>query len=136
MLTPLKYMLHYPDGYVGGWVTNNAFQKNKNGISYYCSPADTIYRLDYDGNLTGKRLLKFENGPIHESARINFIAAEEKGLITGGMHLLDNPVELSDGTCLMEVTDYTNEGTYTITLNPADGIRKVLKFADNMGTVA
>ena len=103
------------------WVTNNAFQKNKNGISYYCSPADTIYRLDYDGNLTGKRLLKFENGPIHESARINFIAAEEKGLITGGMHLLDNPVELSDGTCLMEVTDYTNEGTYTITLNPADG---------------
>lgn len=46
--------------------------------------------------------------------------------------MLDNPVELSDGTCLMEVTDYTNEGTYTITLNPADGIRKVLKFADNM----
>lgn len=42
MLTPLNYMLHYPDGYVGGWVTNNAFQKNKNGISYYCSPADTI----------------------------------------------------------------------------------------------
>ncbi|MCQ5331680.1 6-bladed beta-propeller, partial [Phocaeicola vulgatus] len=69
-LKPLKYMLCYPDKYVGGWVTNDVFLRNNNGISYYNSPADTIYRLDYDGNLVGKRLLSFANGTIDESAKL------------------------------------------------------------------
>lgn len=34
-LKPLKYMLCYPDKYVGGWVTNDVFLRNNNGISYY-----------------------------------------------------------------------------------------------------
>lgn len=132
MLNPLSYMLRYPDNYVGGWVTDAVFQKNKNGISYYCSPADTIYYLNYDGKMTGKCLLKYENGPVHELAKINFIEARERGKITSGMHLLNNPVELSNGLCFMEVTDYTNKGTYTITYNPINGENKVTKFADNM----
>ncbi|MBD8002877.1 6-bladed beta-propeller [Phocaeicola faecium] len=131
-LNPLSYMLHYPDGYIGGWVTDAVFQKNDKGISYYCSPADTIYRLDYDGNLIGKRLLNFKNGTIHTSAKINFIDAEQQGKLTSGMHLLNNPVELSNGTCFMEVTDYTNKGTYVIMLNPANGTHSAKKFADKM----
>lgn len=131
-LNPLHYMLRYPDGYVGGWVTDAVFQKNDKGISYYCSPADTIYRLDYDGNLIGKRLLKFKNGPIHASAKINFIDARQQGKLTTGMHLLNNPVELPNGICFMEVTDYSNKGTYVVALNPANGMHRAKKFADNM----
>lgn len=101
-LNPLNYMLRYPDGYVGGWVTNDVFLKNDNGISYYASPADTIYRLDYDGNLIGKRLLKFQNG-VHASAKINFIEAEEQGKLTSGMHLRDNPFELPDEYALWKL---------------------------------
>lgn len=132
MLNPINYMLRYPDGYVGGWVTNAVFQKNKNGISYYCSPADTIYHLDYDGKMTGKRFIKYQNGPIHELAKLNFIEADNKGKITSGMHLLNNPVELSNGICFMEVTDYTNKGTYTVMFSPQKGITKIVKFGDNM----
>ena len=47
-------------------------------------------------------------------------------------HLLNNPVELSNGTCFMEVTDYTNKGTYVIMLNPANGTHSAKKFADKM----
>lgn len=131
-LNPLSYMLRYPDGYIGGWVTDAVFQKNDNGISYYCSPSDTIYRIDYNGNLIGKRLLKFKNGSIHSSAKIDFIAAERQGKLTKGMHLLNNPVELSNGICFMEITDYSNEGTYVVALNPANGMHKAKKFAENM----
>lgn len=132
MLNPLSYMLRYPNDYVGGWVTDAVFQKNKNGISYYCSPADTVYCLSYEGKMTGKRLLKYGNGSIHELAKINFIEAQDRGKITSGVHLLNNPVSLSNGICFMEVTDYTNKGTYTITFNPINGKNKVTKFADNM----
>lgn len=131
-LNPLKFMLHYPKGYIGGWVTDAVFQKNKNEISYYCSPADTIYNLDYDGNLTGKILLHYRNGSIHESAKINFIEAENKGKITKGMHLLNNPVRLANGIYFMEVKDYTNKGAYTIEFNTQNNLNNVVKFADNM----
>lgn len=131
-LNPLKYMLHYPDGYVGGWVTDAVFQKNEKGITYYCSPADTIYRLDYNGNLTGKRLLDFQNGSIHASAKIDFITAEEQGKLTSGMHLLNNPVELPNGICFMEVTDYSNPGAYVVVSDPASGKHRATKFASNM----
>lgn len=131
-LNPLSYMLPYPDGYVGGWATDNVFRKNDNGISYYCSPSDTIYRIDYNGNLIGKRLLKFEKGSIHASAKIDFLAAEQRGKLTRGMHLLNNPVELSNGICFMEVTDYSDEGTYVVALNPANGMHKAKKFAEHM----
>lgn len=131
-LNPLSYMLRYPDGYVGGWVTDAVFRKTDNGITYYSSPADTIYRLDYEGNLIGKRLLQFENGPVDASAKINFIEAEQQGKLTVGMHLLNNPVELPNGVCFMEVTDYSEGGTYVVALNPANGMHGARKFADNM----
>lgn len=131
-LNPLNYMLCYPDKYVGGWVTNDVFLKNDNGISYYTSPSDTIYRLDYDGNLIGKRLLNFANGTIDGSAKLNFIDAEEQGKLTSGMHLLNNPFELANGTCVMEVTDYSNKGAYVVTLNPTDNLHGAKKFADHM----
>lgn len=131
-LNPLSYMLRYPDGYMGGWVTNDVFLKSDNGISYYTSPADTIYRLDYDGNLIGKRLLKFQNGPIHASAKINFINARQQGKLTSGMHLLNNPFELPNGMCFMEVTDYSNSGTYVIALNSTNRMHRAKKFADKM----
>lgn len=131
-LNPLNYLLCYPDGYIGGWVTNDVFLKNNNGISYYSSPADTIYRLDYEGNLTGKRVLSFENGAIDASAKLNFIDAEKQGKFTGGMHLLNNAFEQSNGVCFMEVTDYTNAGTYVVALNPANGMHGAKKFAADM----
>ncbi len=131
-LNPLSYMLCYPNEYVGGWVTNDVFLKNNNGISYYVSPADTIYRLDYDGNLIGKRLLNFTNGAIDVSAKLNFIKTEQQGKLTSGMHLLNNPFELPNGICFMEVTDYSNKGTYVVALNPANGMHRAKKFADNM----
>ena len=34
------------------------------------------------------------------------------------MHLLNNPFELPNGICVMEVTDYSNKGAYVVTLNP------------------
>lgn len=132
VLNPLSYMLCYPDEYVGGWVTNDVFLKNNNGISYYASPADTIYRLDYEGNLIGKRLLNFANGAIDVSAKLNFISAEQQGKLTSGMHLLNNPFELPNGICFMEVTDYSNNGAYVVVLNPANGMHRAKKFADNM----
>ena len=131
-LKPLKYMLCYPDKYVGGWVTNDVFLRNNNGISYYNSPADTIYRLDYDGNLVGKRLLSFANGTIDESAKLNFVGAEQQGKLTNGMHLLNNPFELPNGICVMEVTDYSNKGAYVVTLNPGKKLHRAEKFADHM----
>lgn len=131
-LKPLKYMLCYPDKYVGGWVTNDVFLRNNNGISYYNSPADTIYRLDYDGNLVGKRLLSFANGTIDESAKLDFVGAEQQGKLTNGMHLLNNPFELPNGICVMEVTDYSNKGAYVVTLNPGKKLHRAEKFADHM----
>ena len=131
-LNPLSYMLHYPDGHVGGWITNDVFLKNENGISYYKSPADTIYRLDNDGRLIGKRLLEFENGPIHESAKIDFVKALEQEKLTSGMHLLNNPFELPNGICFMEVTDYTKGGAHVVALDPASGKHRAKKFGDKM----
>ena len=75
----------------------------------------SIYRLDYDGNLVGKRLLSFANGTIDESAKLNFVGAEQQGKLTNGMHLLNNPFELPNGICVMEVTDYSNKGAYVVT---------------------
>ena len=65
--------------------------------------------MDYDGNLVGKRLLSFANGTIDESAKLNFVGAEQQGKLTNGMHLLNNPFELPNGICVMEVTDYSNK---------------------------
>ena len=131
-LNPLSYMLHYPEGYVGGWGTNDILLKNENGISYYCSPADTIYRLDNDGKLIGKRLLKFENGPIHESAKMDFMKAEEQGKLTSGVHLRNNLFELSNGICFMDIVDYTKDGAYVVALDPASGKHRAKKFEDKM----
>ena len=105
---------------------------SNNGISYYNSPADTIYRLDYDGNLVGKRLLSFANGTIDESAKLDFVGAEQQGKLTNGMHLLNNPFELPNGICVMEVTDYSNKGAYVVTLNPGKKLHRAEKFADHM----
>lgn len=131
-LNPLKYLLSSPDEYVGGWVTNDVFLKNKGGISYYRSPADTIYRLDNDGHLTGKRLLQFEKGPVDASAQLDFTQARERGKLTHGMHLLNNPMELPDGTCFLEITDYADRGAYVMAWNPRDRTHRTKKFADKM----
>ena len=58
--------------------------------------------------------------------------AEEQGKLTSGMHLLDNPVKLPNGTCFMEVTDYANRKAYTVAINPKSGKHMAKSFADHM----
>ena len=98
LLNPMVYMLPYPTDYVGGWVTSYPLRKTADGIAYYSSPADTIYHLDTTGNIIAKTALRFENGSIDDSAKLDYIKAMEQGLLNkGGMQLLDNPVVLPDG---------------------------------------
>ena len=48
------------------------------------------------------------------------------------MHLLNNPFEVPNGICVMEVTDYSNKGAYVVTLNPGKKLHRAEKFADHM----
>lgn len=131
-LTPMRTLLPYPDHYVGGWGTDTPFQETPQGIYYYCSPADTIYQLDYQGRLIGKRLLQFANGPMDELTKLDFIQAEESGKLDHGMHLLNNPYVGADGRCWMEVTNYTDPGTYIVISYPQQGWYGAQKFGDHL----
>lgn len=118
LLNPISYLVEYPAGYVDSSGTNNIFRKSAEAISYYSSPADTIYRLDFDGNLIGKRVLDFKGYAIDGQAKLNFMEAMESGLLTHGLQVWDNPAETTSGYCFLSVTDYGTDGAYVIAVNP------------------
>jgi len=118
LLNTIAQLIPYEEGYAGGWVTNDTFRKDNAGINYYLSPSDTIYRLDFDGRLIGKRLIEFEKGPIPQEAKMNYITAIDNGTITTGMQLLNNPITLSSGLCISEVDDFSSNQRLTVAINP------------------
>lgn len=129
-LTPLTYMLPYPKDYVGGWITNDVFRKTLNGITYYLSPADTIYHINLDGHIDGKRILNLKNGALPEDAKLNYIAAESKGLLEKGSQLLNNPVEVASGIFLSEI--YDKQEKFYIIGDLKTGECHAKKYGENM----
>lgn len=130
-INPMSYQLKYPDNFVDSWMTNNAFRKTKNGLNYYISPLDTIYRLNYSGDIIGKRVLNFKEGSISEDAKLNFLEASDK--IQTGLHLLDNPIELPSGLCVSEIDAYNNgRDNYIVFTYPSKGSCCAKKYGDHM----
>lgn len=98
LMNPVKEMLPFPENYVGGWGTRSPFRMTDNEIIFYSSPCDTIYHLDMTGEIIGKTILQFEHGSVNELAKLDYIKADEQGLLKeGGVQLIDNPVITADG---------------------------------------
>lgn len=98
LLNPLVHMLPYPKDYVGGFTTVDSFRKKADGLMYYSSPSDTIYHLNNSGDIVAKTVLVFENGPVDEIAKLDYVRAWEQGLLKNrGMQLKNNPIVLPDG---------------------------------------
>lgn len=131
-LNPLIYMLHYPKDYVGGYVTNNVFRKQNDIISYYLSPTDTIYQLDNDANIINKRLITFEDKSLPEEAKLNYMDAFEKGLVSSGNQLKDNPIVLPSGKCIMKVSDYSKKEVWIVTYDLVNKENFAEKLPDQM----
>lgn len=98
LMNPVRDLIPFPENYVGGWETRSPFRMTDKEIIYYSSPSDTIYHLDMTGEIIGKTILQFEHGPVNELAKLDYIKADEQGLLKeGGVQLIDNPVITADG---------------------------------------
>ncbi|MDE6143302.1 MAG: 6-bladed beta-propeller [Muribaculaceae bacterium] len=129
LMNPLEYMIPYPDNCVGGWVTNDLFRRKDETITYYQSPYDTIYDLNKAGNIVARHALEFEDGPISEEAKLDYIKAEGDGLLNKGMQLLNNPVSLPNGIIVSEI--YRDLKKYTV-LNMGTSFSGGKIFDDNV----
>lgn len=132
LLNPTGYLVKYPDGYFDSYGTNNIFRKSGKVISYYSSPADTIYQLDYGGNLIGKRVLDFKGNSIDGQAKLNLMDSMENGLLTHGLHVWDSPIETPSGYCFMSVTDYSTDDGYVIAAKPNENPCYMSEFGEGM----
>lgn len=103
-LNIISALLPYPADYVGGWHTKDAIRKDTQGITYYESPLDTIYRFDRNGMITNKIALDFDEGSLDPKAKMNYLKAFETGLLEkGGMQLTNTPIFTTDGIAFSDL---------------------------------
>lgn len=114
-LNPIKYILQFPDNYVNTWVTPNPFWKREQFISYYVSPSDSIYTLDFEGNITNLTLLDFQGRSLSSKAKINYLEAKEQEGISHGVQLFNNPIKIDSITTILDVGDYSSNERLIIT---------------------
>ena len=131
LMNPMKNMIPFPENYVGGWGTSNPFRVTDKEIIFYSSPSDTIYHLDMTGEIIGKTLLQYEHGPVNELAKLDYIKADEQGLLKeGGVQLTDNPVFTVDGLGFGSLYD---AGAYHyLIFDKTSGKSGVRKYGDRM----
>lgn len=131
LMNPVKDLIPFPENYVGGWGTGNPFRMTDKEIIFYSSPSDTIYHLDMTGEIIGKTILQFEHGPVNELAKLDYIKADEQGLLKeGGMQLSDNPVYTADGLGFGSIREAGNYN-YLI-FDKKSGKSGVRKYGDRM----
>jgi hypothetical protein len=131
-LTPLKFSLQYPEGYVDSWFTNNSFRITDSEIVYYSSPCDTIYTFDLNGELAKKTVLNFRGGSLPKEAKLNFSKYDDFNELESGMHLRDNPLITNSGLRHLDVADYNHDYALRILLDSKGNILRSFDFGSNM----
>lgn len=120
-----EYYLPAPKGYVGGFLTTDVLKSDNNLISFYNAPGDTLYYLSKKGVPAGGLVFNFGVNAVPEIAKIDYLAAREKGLLENTVRFTCNPIPLKGN--LMAGTLSDDEDQYIVFLNSKDnkcGVRK------------
>lgn len=120
-----EYYLPAPKGYVGGFLTTDVLKSDKDIISFYTAPGDTLYYLDKDGVPEGGLVFNFGKMAVPEIAKVDYLAAREKGLLENTVRFTCNPIPLKGNLMAGTLTD--DDDQYIVLFNSKDnkcGVRK------------
>lgn len=147
LMNPIKHLMPYQKGYVGGCSTSDIFRNNNAGLCFYRSPSDSLAILDEDGEIHSFIVFDFLDKTIPQKAKIDYLAFRQNNQSSDYLRLVNNPIIVSDSIWAGLIEDGTNQ--YTIIFNPFSnkcGCRKFTNkssvydiiepmFSDNKGTI-
>ena len=79
MMNVKNYTLPSEKDYIGGWRTNDVFRENKNGISYYKAPLDTLFIMNGEGEIYSGMIFDFGPRAVPEEAKKDYPANNRCG---------------------------------------------------------
>ena len=120
-------LISYPDGYVGGWSTNDVFRKAGDEISFYLSPDDNMWLFDSNGNFTQAITFDFKQRSFPSEIKLDFLKRDR----TSHEFLwFDNsPIRMNNGAWIGLVEDGGTQ--YTVIFSDADRRCGVRPFDKN-----
>lgn len=129
LMNPIREMLPYVEGYVGGCSTSDIFRKNSIGICFYRSPLDSLMFLDESGSIKSLIFLNFLDKSIPPKAKTDYVAFRQSGDSKSYLRLVNTPIALSDSIWVGLVEDGSHQ--YTLIFNPLTNHCGGKKFTRN-----
>lgn len=147
LINPIKQSLPYAEGYVGGYTTNEIFRCKDSVLYFYRAPSDSLSILNEHGEIQAFIVFDFLDKAVPQIAKADYLAFSEKNQSADYLHLVNNPINVSDTIWIGLLEDGHNQ--YTMFFNPylnKCGCKKFTKkssvydmiepmFSDNNGTI-
>ena len=106
------------EGYISGFINNDALRTGSNGIAYYKIPCDTMFEFDDGANPRGGIVFDFGSFAVPDLAHVDFVKVMDDDRLKGTRMFTDTPISLAGG--YMAVThDEDSRNRYTVLFNPA-----------------
>lgn len=130
MMNPIKSVLSYPEGYLGGWSTNDRLRKVGSDIFFYGSPADTLTVLNPNGEISSFMVFDFQDKSVPQKAKLDFLAFDQEESHKDYLMWLNAPMAITGNLWIGWAGDGgVNE--YIVLFNPKDNKCGVRTFTNS-----